>query len=134
VIYLAAPIPAYDMPAYDAALSVLHRTYPAPRHVVVSARETFGSTQDWQGRYREVLSSVTGLYLVSLDGYVGAGVFEECAHLTRDRGISHVWAFARKGSLHRVGALVALSEDMWRFPYHVRLLSPAGEVLSRASI
>lgn len=129
VVYLAAPIPAYLTAAYDAALSFLHRTYPVPRHAVLSAREAFSSTPDWRDRSRDVLSPVTGLYIVGLDGYVGAGVLEEWAHLVQDRGIRHAWAFAGDGSLHQVAALVALADDMPRFPYHFRVLDPERRVV-----
>lgn len=83
LVYLAAPLPAYRTASYDDALQRLRRIYPAPKHGIISARDTFLSSADWRERYPALLWRVDALYLLLVDGQAGDGCRAEWWYLHR---------------------------------------------------
>jgi hypothetical protein len=102
ILFLAAPRQCFETPAYDAALRFLQERYPPPEHEVLSARDAWCSNSHWLETFREVLSGVTDMYIVTDQGYVGLGVYAEWEHLG-DRVSCH--AFTASGATMLVSRL-----------------------------
>jgi hypothetical protein len=140
-VYLAAPLPAYEFPAYADALSYLRSLYPEPRHTVLSVRELFASTADWKQRYLEVLEPVTAFYLLLHQGCAGDGCWAEWRELvargvpalcfSSARTVVPIGSFARSDDPNPSLAWSVL--DSWGqriVPYHVTDMQ-LGRIMAR---
>ena len=82
VVYLSAVLPLFKSGLYKRALSLIREMHPCA--AVLSCRDLWSTAQGWRWTYRDVLHSVSHVYVVPYpDGTVGMGVYEETCFFRR---------------------------------------------------
>lgn len=82
VVYLSAVLPFIKTALYTRALSHIREMHPCA--AVLSCRDLWSTAQGWRWTYRDVLHSVSHVYVIPFpDGTVGMGVYEETCFFRR---------------------------------------------------
>lgn len=82
VVYLSAVLPLSKTGLYTRALSLIREMHPCA--AILSCRDLWSTPQGWRWTYRDVLHSVSHVYVIpNADGTVGMGVYEETAFFRR---------------------------------------------------
>jgi hypothetical protein len=76
VVYLSAVLPFIRTALYTRALSLIREMHPCA--AILSCRDLWSTAQGWRWTYRDVLHTVSHVYLIPYpDGVVGMGVYGE---------------------------------------------------------